>query len=114
MGWIFSPIRLNVLVISIMGIITHSFEHHSKHGDEHHDVSSIVVQMHSRQARPQPTGTTAASLLAKVVASGVPGHGVDWYSTITSAPPDHRNFEIFVAGMLSITLLGMSLNKLLY
>ena len=96
-----------------MGIITHSFEHHSKHGDEHHDVSNIVVQMHSRQARPQPTGTTAASLLAKVVASGVPGHGVDWIPT-TPRAPDHRNFEVLMAGMLSITLGLMTLNKLSY
>jgi hypothetical protein len=38
-----------------------------------------------------PTGTTASAVIAKMVTDGIPGHGVDWTSSVGDSVTDHRN-----------------------
>ena len=95
-----------------MGIQTRGDEHHPKHADQATTVNSVTAQHHSRQARPQVTGTTASSVIAKMVTAGIPGHGVDWVSSSDETVTDHRNYEITLATLIGIGLVITTLSKL--
>ena len=95
-----------------MGIATRGDEHHPKHADQALSALSITAQHHARQARPQPTGTTAASTIAKLVTDGIPGHGIDWTSSVGDSVTDHRNFEITLATLIGISLIVMTITKM--
>ena len=87
-------------------------EVHPKNGDQPVSVDSVTAQHHARQARPQPTGTTASSVIAKMVTAGIPGHGVDWVSPVDDSVTDHRNCEITLATLIGIGLVITTLSKL--
>jgi hypothetical protein len=95
-----------------MAISTRGDDHHPKHADRSLSVLDIVSQHHSRQARPQPTGTTAASIIAKMVTDGVPGKGVDWSSSVGDDTTDHRNYEVVLAALIALGLIVMAATKL--
>jgi hypothetical protein len=101
----------NMCVIS-MGVGTRGDEHHPKHGDQSLSALSFTTQHHSHQARPQPTGTTASAVIAKMVTDGIPGHGVDWTSSVGDSVTDHRNFEVTLAALVALGLLVMTVTKL--
>ena len=94
-----------------MGIQTRGDEHHPKHADQSLSVLSVTSQHHSRQARPQPTGTTASSIVAKLVSEGIPGHGIDWAQPVGDSVTDHRNFEVTLAVLIAIGLGVMTISK---
>ena len=90
-----------------------SDEHHSKHGEQALNYMSITGQAHSRQARPQPTGTTASSVIAKMVTDGIPGHHIDQtVQSVGDSVTDHRNYEVTLAMLIGIGLVVMTLTKL--
>ena len=95
-----------------MGIQTRADEHHPKHASQAASVCSVTAQHHSRQARPQPTGTTASSIIAKMVTAGVPGHGVDWTPSVGDSVTDHRNYEVTLAALIAIGLVVMTLSRM--
>lgn len=94
-----------------MGIACRGDEHHPKHADQSLSALSLVTQAHARQARPQPTGTTASSVIAKMVTEGIPGHGVDWTSALGDSATDHRNYEVTLAALIAVGLLVMTVSK---
>ena len=95
-----------------MGIPCRADEHHPKNGDQPVSVDSVTAQHHARQARPQPTGTTASSVIAKMVTAGIPGHGVDWVSSSDETVTDHRNYEITLATLIGIGLVITTISRL--
>ena len=95
-----------------MGVGTRGDEHHPKHADQSLSALGLTTQHHSRQARPQPTGTTASSVIAKMVTEGIPGHGVDWTSAVGDSATDHRNYEVTLAALIALGLLVMTVSKL--
>ena len=94
-----------------MGIQTRGDEHHPKHADQSASVLSVTSQHHSRQARPQPTGTTASSIVAKLVSEGIPGHGIDWTEPVGDSVTDHRDFEVTLAILIALGLGVMTISK---
>ena len=94
-----------------MGTSTRANEHHPHHGEASQCVLHVTAQHHSRQARPQSTGTTASGPVAKMVTGGIPGHGVDWVSSVVDSVPDHRNFEIALAVCIAASLVMLTLSK---
>ena len=59
-----------------------------------------------------PTGTTASSVIAKMVTEGVPGHGIDWSQSVGDAVQDHRNYEVTLAALIALGLLVMTVSKM--
>ena len=98
-----------------MGVGTRGDEHHPKHADQSLSALGLTTQHHSpltRQARPQPTGTIASSVIAKMVIDGVPGHGVDWTPSVGDSVTDHRNYEVTLAALIAIGLVVMTLSRM--